>query len=125
MNRQIRIIGQAVVILGLISGGWGLHWLLGPEFAGNRFATFYIPVTLAALLGGFRGGALATALAAISVLYFAFPRLPSMTRLDAEALLVFVSTGLLISAVVQYALHQRQQRRLAEEVHWGTSTESD
>lgn len=125
MNPQIRIIGQVVVILGLISGGWGLHWLLGPDFANNRFATFYIPVTLAALLGGFRGGALATALAAVSVLYFAFPPHLSMTRLDAEAFLVFVSTGLLISAVVQYALRRRRQRQLAEEVHWGTATESN
>lgn len=67
-----------MVALGAVAVAAGIRWFVGFEvLQGAPFIAFYPAIILAALLGGFRAGVLATALSAVIAWYMFLPAVPS------------------------------------------------
>ena len=93
----------------------GLHGVLGARAV---FAAYYLAVTLAAVLGGYRAGVLALALSAVAGWYFFAERqraFAPMSSADTTVFLIFlVSTGVngLIAASLRQVILQLRDRDL-------------
>jgi K+-sensing histidine kinase KdpD len=82
MNRPLfRYIWPVV----FTTAAWGLRMVLNP-WLGTRvpYVTFYLSVTLSAILGGLIPGLLATILGALAALYFFLPPIHSLAVAAAE-----------------------------------------
>jgi len=109
-------LGPILCGVGLLTW-WAISARFGPL---PTFITFYPAVMLAAVLGGFYPGLLATALAELCAAYWLMPPLGSWrveSPADQVALALFGGMGLFMSAVA--SLYRRARRQLArlEQAH--------
>jgi K+-sensing histidine kinase KdpD len=105
-----------------------VHELLSPGLDGYPFATFYIPIGLSALIGGFRASIVATLLSTAIVWYFFLPPEYSfrLHRSEAEALIAFVATGLFFGvALSRSGETSRSRGTVIDEVYWGAAPKTD
>ncbi|MGA2245061.1 MAG: PAS domain S-box protein [Verrucomicrobiota bacterium] len=104
--------GAAFVVAGLLFRLM-LESLVGPGLP--PYITFYPAVMLAALIGGFGPGLLATGAASLMVDYWVLPPVHSLkieNRLDAASLLLFAGTGVFMTVVAH--LYRRAQAKIRE-----------
>ena len=111
--RQVLRYSLAIVA---VAAGWGLRKALeawvGPGLP--TYVTFYPAVMAVALVAGFGPGLLATALAGMTVVYWALPPIGQFSiasPVDRVGLLVFTGMGLFMSVVAE--LYQRKRDKAA------------
>ncbi len=112
-----RLVTYGVALLATV-GCLLLRWPLWPVLGDTvPHMTFFPAVMIAAYVGGFWPGLLATILSAVAANYFLTKQLASfhVTRVnDVAALALFVLTGAIISGLCE-SLHRAQRRILADE----------
>jgi K+-sensing histidine kinase KdpD len=118
--RTAVMVRYTVIALLAVAVGIALHFVLGFAIGTFPFTTFYMPVAVAAWIGGFRVGVLATFLATFVGWYVFMPPALSFalpTTSNIEALVIFLATGTFISAVIKHA-QVTDSDRVPEEVIW-------
>ena len=112
---QHRRVLRYGVALAAVVAGFGLHvaltaWI-GPGLA--TYTTFYPAVMVAALLGGFGPGLLATALTGLTTAYWILPPagLSIASPVDRAGLVLFTGMGLFMSTVAE--LYRRDRHKAA------------
>ena len=108
-------VGAAVAVA-IVAAAASARWMLLPEL-GTRapFMTFYLAVALAAALGGFRAGLIATLLSAAFAAGFwleSAPAFVSPAPSDLLSLTMFVASGLVVSWTAERArkIHLKARR---------------
>ena len=115
LSRLPRVLRYGLAVAA-VAAGLGARQALtawvGPGL--STYITFYPPVLLAALLGGFGPGLLATALAGLAAAYWVLPpvgHLAIAAPVDRLGLVIFTGMGLFMSAVAE--LYRRGRHKAA------------
>src|SRR5438552_189925 len=114
---RTRLVAYSVAVLApavSLLVRWPLWWVLGDAVP---HMTFFPAVMIAAYLGGFRPGLLATILSAVAANYFIPHQDPSLQATyvnKVAALILFVLVGSIISGLSE-SLHRARRRIVVEE----------
>lgn len=91
-----------------------VRFAIAPVNAGLQYVVFFPAVTLAAMVGGFKPGLLATMIGALFATYFFTSPYYSLSVDVVAGNMVFLMDGLVVSVAIE-AMH-RYRRQLAEEL---------
>jgi PAS domain S-box-containing protein len=113
---RARLVAYGAALAALMAGvvaRWNLDTLLGER---ALYSTFFPAVMIAAYAGGFWPGLLVTLVATLAANLFGAPRFTLQLKGagDTVAMLLFVSTGLIISGLSEL-LHRARRRIVADE----------